>query len=224
MTTPLLAFHGDPKIKRKYLSRIRAHRKADDIISGQYWEMHGERMKGCAVGCTLHSSNHAAYETELGIPRVLARLEDRLFEGLWSTGNRDAAKAWPQQFLSAAKPGADLSMVWPRFAHWLLVDETHGVLRHAKREKSKESIRRVAALYARWIVGDKPTHNEWAAAAYAAAAAAAYAAAYAAAADAAAAAYAAAAAAADAADAAADARSKHYTVMADKLIELIKAA
>jgi hypothetical protein len=172
MTTPLLAFHGDAKIKREYLSRIRAHRKADDIISGQYWEMHGERMKGCAVGCTLHSSNHAAYETELGIPRVLARIEDRLFEGLWSTGNRETAKEWPLRFLSAARTGADLSMVWPRFAHWLLIDPDCGVLRYAKRENSIASIKAVAELYARWIGGNKPSAEEWNAAAAADAAAA----------------------------------------------------
>lgn len=143
---PLLAYHGDAKIKRKYLARVRAHRKADDIIAGQYWEQTGERMKGCAVGCTLHSDNHAAYETELGIPRVLARLEDRLFEGLWSTAQQDAAKAWPERFLAAAGIGADLSMVWPRFAHWLLVDDKCGVIRHAKR-------------------GNKPPPEEWNAAA-----------------------------------------------------------
>ena len=54
------AFHGDPKVKTKYLKRVRAHRAADQIIHGTYWE----DGKGCAVGCTIHSSDHAAYETE----------------------------------------------------------------------------------------------------------------------------------------------------------------
>lgn len=52
------SFHNDQKIKTKYLARVRAHQKADEIIKGQYWE----DGKGCAVGCTLHSSNHNAYE------------------------------------------------------------------------------------------------------------------------------------------------------------------
>ena len=72
------AFHGDPKIKAKYLRRIRKHYKADQIVKGQYWE----NGKGCAVGCTIHSSNHRAYETELGIPRAIAKLEDGMFEEL----------------------------------------------------------------------------------------------------------------------------------------------
>jgi hypothetical protein len=45
----LIAFHNDQKIKDKYLARVEAHRKADEIIKGKYWE----NGKGCAVGCTL---------------------------------------------------------------------------------------------------------------------------------------------------------------------------
>src|SRR6185369_13133926 len=97
-TEPLLAFHGKAPIKRKYLRRVAAHRKADEIKSGFYWE---DGM-GCGIGCTIHSGNHAAYETELGIPQVLARLEDRLFESLYQF-DPPAAKAWPERFLQAPK-------------------------------------------------------------------------------------------------------------------------
>lgn len=72
------AFHGDEKIKKKYVDRVKAHAKADEIVKGQYWK----NGKGCAVGCTIHSADHAAYQTELGIPQWMARLEDRIFEGL----------------------------------------------------------------------------------------------------------------------------------------------
>ncbi len=228
-TTTLRAFHGKAAIKKKYLARVAAHRKADEIISGVYWE----EGRGCAVGCTLHSGSHAAYETELGIPTVLARLEDRLFEGLFRQSPA-VAKDWPERFLSAAKVGADLSMVWPKFALWLLVDKKLGVIRFAKKESTKSAIQNVGALYQRWISGDKPESSEWEsvrrAAAYTAAAAdaaayAAAAAAYASAAAADAAAYAYAAAADAAAYAyAADARKSHYLAMADKLIELIEEA
>src|ERR1700674_5587214 len=110
----LLAFHGDPAIKRKYLHRVRAHAAADEIIHGTYWE----RGKGCAVGCTIHGSNHGTYETELGIPVILARLEDRLFEGM---ANGDS-KAFPARFLAAITPGADLSRVGWQFLYWLLTE------------------------------------------------------------------------------------------------------
>ena len=77
---PLLAFHNSKATKAKYLKRVESHRKADEIISGTYWE----NGKGCAVGCTLNSASHSAYETELGSPRILAHLEDRLFERLFN--------------------------------------------------------------------------------------------------------------------------------------------
>ena len=104
------AFHNDPAIKEKYLSRVREHALADEIIKGVYWE----KGRGCAVGCTIHSSNHKAYEDELGIPMILARLEDGIFECL----PLDRAKLWPEQFLNIIKVGADLSNVWPKFADW----------------------------------------------------------------------------------------------------------
>lgn len=106
------AFHNDEAIKLKYLERVQLHAKMDEIIKGQYWQ--GGR--GCAVGCTIHSSEHANYETELGIPEWLARLEDCIFEGL----PNERAKLWPEEFLSAINIGADLSKVEAPFIIFIL--------------------------------------------------------------------------------------------------------
>jgi hypothetical protein len=233
-TKPILAYHGKQAIKDKYLARVRAHRLADQLIHGIYWE----NGKGCAVGCTVHSANHARYETELGIPQKLARIEDGIFEGM----NNGSALLWPERFLQAIKPGADLSRVSDKFLFWLLVDPKDGVIRFAKTDRSRAAIQKVGALYRRKISGKTITREEWKAAA-AAAAAAAYAAYVAA--DAAAAAYAAyvaadtayaadAADAAYAADAAADAAYAAYAadaarqqarkIQAEKLLLLLRAA
>jgi len=210
---PMQAFHGSKAIKDFYLGRVRQHAKADQIIKGTYWQ----DGKGCAVGCSIHSGNHGAYETELGIPRTLARLEDVIFE---RTEN-GVSKKWPERFMSAPKVGADLYLVWPKFAVWLLVDKKDGVIRFAKTEKSKNAIKATAGLWQRVIAGEsvaslRPEFER----ARAAAAAAAYAAADAAYAAAvgvgvgAAAAYAAAYAAADAADAADAAADAAYAAYA----------
>jgi hypothetical protein len=234
--TDLRAFHGDPAVKKLYLDRVRQHQRADELIHGIYWQ----NGRGCAVGCTIHSANHAAYETELGLPRILARLEDRLFEGM-ANGK---ASTWPSAFLDAIRVGADLSLVWPRFAIWLLVEKRTGVIRYAKTDAQRAAIQRVAALYGKVVKGDLVAVSDWRAAA---AAADAYAAAYAAAADAAAYAAAAAAAYADAAANATDAaaayaaayaadaaayaaaanatgRQRSYERMARKLLTLLKTA
>ena len=230
------AFHNNPAIKRKYLARVRRHRAADQLVKGKYWE----NGKGCAVGCTIHGSDHVAYEAELGIPRELAYLEDQVFENLPNA----LAQVWPARFLAACPVGADLSLVWPAFAVWLLTDPTTGTASLCN-PAGRVASAAVAALFQRQLDGGTVAVHEWqvarhaaayaadaayaataTAAAYAAADAAAYAAdaAYAATATAAYA-YAYAYAAADAAAAAAypAARTDHWVLMSDKLIELLKA-
>jgi len=113
----MIAYHGDPKVKWDLLDQLTAHAKADEIVRGYgYWQ----DGKGCAVGCTIHSANHKEYETKLGIPQVIARLEDLIFEGLPSV----RARVWPIQFAAAIRPGADLSRVVWHFLHWILTDSS----------------------------------------------------------------------------------------------------
>jgi len=112
----MIAYHNDPKIKADILAQLETHAAADQIVKGQYWQ----DGKGCAIGCTIHSNDHMEYEARFGIPVMLARLEDCIFEGL----PNDAAKTWPIRFMSAIEPGIDLSTVGWKFLHWLLTDET----------------------------------------------------------------------------------------------------
>jgi hypothetical protein len=193
-STTLRAFHHDPAIQANYLARVRAHAAADEIVQGTYWQ----NGRGCAVGCTIHGSSHAAYETELGIPRILARLEDRLFESM-AIGD---AKGWPERFLAAIPLGADLSLVWPNLAVWLLIDPEHGVVKFAKKAEIEKAIRDVANAYQRMIDGESIPRSElwtlrdeaWRVRS-------------------------------DAADAAdADARNAHVLRTADKLLELLAGA
>ena len=211
----LVAYFGDKKVKAKYLSRIREHRRLDHLTQGIGWEANGT-TKGCAIGCCFNKYDHSLGPVEIGVPTVLMYLEDSIFEGL---PRADALK-WPMQFLQAIEPGADLSLVWPRFAVWLLTDEKRGVIRFAgERGDVRDSIERVAGLWQRVIDGQLVESAEFRAnaanaanAAYDARAAydAAYAAVYAA--YAAYAAY----------DAAYAARKVHWRACAAKCIELIK--
>jgi hypothetical protein len=114
-TMKFIAYHNDPQIKTGIIAQLVSHQKADEIVKGRYWA----DGKGCAVGCTLHSSDHMEYETRFGIPVMLARLEDTLFEGLPNA----RAQQWPVEFMSAIEPGSDLSLVGWKFLHWLLTDE-----------------------------------------------------------------------------------------------------
>jgi hypothetical protein len=106
-TSTLRAYHGDESIKAKYIQRIQAHRAAEHLMQGIGWEDEGGMVRGCAVGCTLETYDHDRYPVELGMPVWLARLEDAIFEGLPASD----AQVWPEAFLEAIHPGADLEPV-----------------------------------------------------------------------------------------------------------------
>lgn len=149
----LIAFHNKKEVKAEYLARVKAHQKADEIVKGQYWK----GGKGCAVGCTIHGSSHAKYETELGIPMTLAYLEDRIFENL----PNDKAKKWPLKFLNAVKPGADLSLVTAKFMVWLLEDEVSQHFDAVKFPDVAKVSAKVIELYKKKIAGEKVSDAEW---------------------------------------------------------------
>lgn len=231
----MLAFTDTEVTKSQLIESLERHAAADRIIAGHYWTGRG----GCAVGCSIHDfrpgseSIHKLYEPLFGVPQIIARLEDSIFERLPYTEQ----KAWPLRFANAIREGSDLSGVWYRFALWMLVDPDDGVMKFAKSDNTREAIKAVGALYQRKCNGDEPSRKEWEDAAYYAAYAtsvasdAAYYAAYAdavtdAAADAAAAATSAYAAYyANAANAAASAVARRVSSMrqANKLIELFES-
>ena len=50
---------------------------------------------------------------------MLARLQGRIFEGL----KEEKCVEWPERFIAAVRPGADLSKVGWKFLHWLRTDD-----------------------------------------------------------------------------------------------------
>jgi len=106
------AFLNTPITKAQLLAQLQAHHDSDQIVQGRYWE----NGKGCAVGCSIHGSDHYQYETQFGIPVGLAWIEDRLFEWL----PNDKAKTWPIRFTNAIPEGADLAPAMWKFGVWLM--------------------------------------------------------------------------------------------------------
>jgi len=134
----MISFHGDSKIKEKYLARVKRHREADNLVRGIGWE----NGRGCAVGCTLENYDHKAYETELGVPEWLARVEDTLFEGM----SKDDAMEWPERFLKAIPIGVDLEKVKAPFLIFVL-ESALETFDHAKFPECKKAIDSVIDLY-----------------------------------------------------------------------------
>ncbi len=121
-------FHGKQELKDQLLSNLHAHQAADEFIQGTYWS----DGKGCAVGCSIvdfggRTDDHAEYERLFGIPRVLAQMEDGIFEGL----SVDDSKWWPVAFIKAIPVGVEMDLVFYRFMEWLLIDPVDGVIKYA---------------------------------------------------------------------------------------------
>lgn len=174
MTKKLQAFNNDTKLRDDLIAEIKWHYDQDKIIQRTY----GKDGKYCAVGCAIQSLNnkcgldlpnndHEALAERLNIPATIPHLIDRIFEGQ----QQEEAPKFALAAFSAIKPGADLSLVTPKFMVWLLTDRTHGVIQYAT-EDGKKAIRQVANLYKRVIAGETVTDDEWDRAAEAAEAAA----------------------------------------------------
>jgi hypothetical protein len=155
----LIAFHGNPAVKSAYLDRARKHREADQIRqSSGYWTAGLDGIfRGCAVGCTLHHDDHEAYETELGVPRALAYLEDGLFERMTAEG----AKSWPVEFLHSVPVGADLSVVSRQLILWLLIDPEDGILANTLSDDVRSLVIEFSAYLQLSLDGDDPGVAAW---------------------------------------------------------------
>ena len=104
--------------KEEFVNEMKKHQMQDNFVRGTYGKINDSGVfRGCAIGCGIRSisdlkgtaldtSNHSLYEKHLGIPKWLARLEDRIFETISS----DRVKLWPVQFAEAINEGADLSL------------------------------------------------------------------------------------------------------------------
>jgi hypothetical protein len=106
------AFHNSPETKLLYLTRVANHAVMDEVAQGFYWQ----NGHGCAVGCTIHGSDHTLYEIELGVPTTLARLQDHMFESM----TPEQAKLFPLAFIAAIPVGANLENILTLFASAVL--------------------------------------------------------------------------------------------------------
>lgn len=166
----LQAYLGDKKLKKAILAEVVKHRKADQIVQGTYGQENGI-WKGCAVGCSIHSlniklkkdfstSDHFVYESQLGIPKELAQIEDSLFEEM----SVKDSKIWPERFLKAINPGADLSKVVAQWVIWEFEDKKVGLSQTREIQDNKEIYgwcKELVALYKRDLAGDRPTEEEY---------------------------------------------------------------
>ncbi len=150
------------KVHKRLIQLSDAHQKADEYKSGTYSWKNG----ACAIGCAIRDcksegliprnvdpGDHAALAKATGIPEMVLRLEDNVFEGL-AAGERPS---WPPRFWRAVNPSADYThlpaRIMARLADRLAVDAINADVR--------ESATAVSNLWRRRAAGDEPSEAEW---------------------------------------------------------------
>ena len=90
MTKPMLTKNTD-----KLRQEVAAHVAADSIVQGTYWDAISQ--SGCFIGCLARNNNPELNETAYGLPVMVQRIAENIFEALPA----DEAKKF-----FAALPGA----------------------------------------------------------------------------------------------------------------------
>lgn len=161
------------ELKSALVAEIRKHREHDQVIQGSYGTLGDPSglFRGCAVGCAIDSlfmvngyytpencyADHGIYERELGIPRILAELQDVIHEGL----SDESFPTWPERFMEAVPTEKDLSLAFPKFALWFLVDEEYGILSYAIGTKHQEAVEEAAGLLSAIVAGEHIPLQVW---------------------------------------------------------------
>ena len=159
------------ELKSALVAEIRKHREHDQVIQGAYTDTLSGKFRGCAVGCAIDSlfkvhghdtpyylcSDHGIYERELGIPRILAELQDIIHEGL----SDESFPTWPERFMEAVPTETDLSLVFPKFALWFLIDKENGILGFAVDTQQKETVENLARLFYLIVSGENVPLSLW---------------------------------------------------------------
>ena len=92
----------------------------------------------------------------MAYPEEIAKLENEIFCGLRLVD----AWEWRIRFLDTLNLDADYSLVWPKFAVWMLTSDELGLLAIAD-VQLKSALYRTVKLHARTIGGDRPSREEW---------------------------------------------------------------
>lgn len=96
---------------------VAEHIKADAVFQGMYWDE--EDQKGCFIGCLVHGNKPDLIEERYGIPVMITKIAEAIFERLPA----DEAKQFFADFPAAINnDGKDLSRVGWQFLSQTLRD------------------------------------------------------------------------------------------------------
>ena len=153
------SYKGKTELKEKTVAMARSHVEQDHLVAGLYYSNETAEWKGCSVGCFTHDPDggHAKYPKMFGLPEWLARLQDRIFEGL----DQEHRAWWHTSLFEAIPVGASLDLCLPKIIYWTLTEGLEGSYDRDKFPDVAKSVDRTVALIKRWSDGDRPAYAEF---------------------------------------------------------------
>ena len=108
-------YHGDQALAERITAQMTHHYMADQVVQGTYAKGAGDTFRGCFIGCIAHSDNVAEVERLTGLPPMLTRIAESIFEGLPA----DEARQFfaDMRDCMARNIGKDVSLVAWQFLH-----------------------------------------------------------------------------------------------------------
>ena len=94
----------------KLRREVAAHVAADTIVQRSYWDE--ENQRGCFIGCLAHDDDPEINEAEYGLPVMVQRIAENIFEGLPAADAKAFFAALPD---AVGCDGKDLSRVGWQF-------------------------------------------------------------------------------------------------------------
>jgi hypothetical protein len=89
---------------------VAEHIEADAVVQGDYWSE--DEQKGCFIGCLVHSNNPHLIEERYGVPVMITRIAEAIFERLPSA---EATQFFADFPAAINNDGKDLSRVGWQF-------------------------------------------------------------------------------------------------------------
>ena len=93
-----IGYNGNAIMQQFVIDQIAAHEAHDEIMQGRYWA----NGKGCFIGCIAHDNSAEKVEEMTGMPVMLTRIAEGIFETL----PNDIAKGFPGRVTRAIPMGA----------------------------------------------------------------------------------------------------------------------
>ena len=159
-----IAFMGDASGKEALLAALARQRERGAVALDQGEAAVDFRIRvGCPVPCERRhyatdgeperemDEHHRLYRALYGVPAPLSGIENTVFSNLPLA----AAAEWPERFVAALRPGAELGAVSERWALWLLSAEDSPIA------AERAQFEALAVLLERRIAGDEPRTDEW---------------------------------------------------------------